>query len=361
MPETLTTPLYDIHKTYLENADKGPFFSGSLPERVWSPESEWIDFLGKKIASPIGIPAGPLLNSKWTALAARLGFDVLTYKTIRCREHPSHPLPNVMFVDTLGPIDCERIGASLHPLKEKPESSEDLAITNSFGNPSRDPGYLAMDIHLAARSLVKGQVLIVSVFGTGNSLDEMEQDFIKAALLAVSSGAHIIEANFSCPNVSSGGSLYSDPEAAYKLAKKIVRAIKPVPLIVKVGFLKDPQDLESILLSLAKAGVRGVCGINTIPMQVVDDGGSPSLGEGRKKSGICGAPIRPMALTFVKIARSIIDRHRLDLELLGCGGITLAEHFSQFLQAGVAVAMTATGMMWDPYLAIKYHKQKRAS
>jgi hypothetical protein len=37
-------------------------------------------FCGLPVASPLGMPAGPLLNSRWILHYAALGFDVLTYK-----------------------------------------------------------------------------------------------------------------------------------------------------------------------------------------------------------------------------------------------------------------------------------------
>src|SRR5579862_7914590 len=101
-------PIYDIHKSYLENAEQGPFFNGHIPKRILAPREKWIDFLGKKVSSRIGIPAGPLLNARWVALAAQLGYDVLTYKTIRSREHPSHPLPNMIYIDTHGMVTHQR-------------------------------------------------------------------------------------------------------------------------------------------------------------------------------------------------------------------------------------------------------------
>ena len=81
-------PIYDIRKTYLENADHGPFFNGPIPQRVLPPKEKWIDFLGFPVVSPIGVPAGPLLTSNWIALAGKLGFDIPTYKTIRSKDHP---------------------------------------------------------------------------------------------------------------------------------------------------------------------------------------------------------------------------------------------------------------------------------
>jgi dihydroorotate dehydrogenase len=50
----------------------------------------------------------------------------------------------------------------------------------------------------------------------------------------------------------------------------------------------------------------------------------------------------------------------LFLALLGCGGIMLPEHFDAFFEAGADVAMSATGLMWDPYLAMRYHARALA-
>jgi len=357
MSEELTVfqPIYDINKSYLENANEGPFFDQPVPERKWLPESEWIDFLGYRVASPIGVPAGPLLNSKWTTLAGRLGFDIPTYKTIRSYEHPSHPVPNVMFVETEGDLTLERMGGVIRPLHEEPNSPNELAITNSFGNPSRNLEYLQMDIHLAVHSLQKGQVLIVSVFGTGDSLDDMKEDFARAALVAKEAGAPIIEANFSCPNVSAGGTLYHDPKISYELAKALVEQVAPLPVVIKMGVFLSDDNMEEVLIALSRAGVRGVCGINTVPMKVLNGENEPALGEGRPQSGICGSPIRPLALEFVHSASRIIANNNLDLEILGCGGITKPHHFHEFLECGAQAALTATGMMWDPFLAYKWH------
>jgi len=351
-------PIYDIHKSYLDNSNEGPFFNRPVPERLWPPESEWIDFLGYKVASPIGVPAGPLLNSKWTTLAGRLGFDIPTYKTIRSYEHPSHPLPNVMFVETKGELTRDQMGGVVAPLSGEPNEMEQLAITNSFGNPSRSLDYLQMDIHLATHALEKGQVLIVSVFGTGETRQELQEDFVRAALVAKEAGAPIIEANFSCPNVSSGGTLFHDPELSYELADAIVKAVSPMPVVIKMGIFLSTDNMQRVLKSLSQAGVRAICGINTVPMKVITDGNKPALGENRLQSGICGSPIRPLALEFLDQAKKIITDQKLDLDIFGCGGITEPKHFDEFLSCGAKAALTATGMMWDPFLAYKWHQRR---
>lgn len=343
-------PLYDIHKSYAENASEGPFFEGSIPKR--SPKRTSIHLFGHEIFSPLGIPAGPLLNSRWIALAAQLGFDVLVYKTIRSFAHPGHELPNMIFVEPLG---SDQARAQEHP----PRDLEALTLTNSFGMPSKSPTFLLEDIDRANRSLSKGQVLIVSVVGTPNQGVSFADDFIRAAHLAREGGARIIEANFSCPNVSKKeGMLYLDPEGVYTLARALVRAIHPLPLIIKVGHFPTIALLNQVLQAIARAGAQGICGLNSVSMHVVDQKNQPALGAHRPTSGVCGAAIRTAALQFVRDASSLIQKDKLDLVLLGCGGIVQAEQFDDFLSAGATIAMTATGMMWDPFLAFRYHRNQ---
>src|SRR5262249_38777807 len=141
------------------------------------------------------------------------------------------------------------------------------------------------------------------------------------------------------------------------LGSALVKAIAPVPLIIKVGtFISDAQ-MHDIFCAAAKAGIRAISGINTVSMSVLDDQGRPALVPKRPTSGVCGGPIREVALHFIEQAAQINRLAKLDLTLIGVGGITLPEHFDEFLDAGADIAMTATGMMWDPYLAARYHQK----
>ncbi len=348
LPPVSYRPCYDIHKSYADNAACGPQFAGPIPKRVWTNSLQWGDFLGYKVASPIGIPAGPLLNAKWIAFAAAMGFDILTYKTMRSRPVASHPVPNVVMVQVTGSTATQ--------IFVEPQEIGDLGITNSFGNPSRDAAYLQEDILRARNALGQGQVLIVSVFGTGETLQEVSEDYTRAALIAKEAGAHIIEANFSCPNLSATeGSLYCDSYAAGMIASQMAKAIAPMPLIIKLGTFSSPAALKATFLALAKANVQAVCGINTVPMPIHKPDGTPAL-PGRPVGGVCGGPIRQTALDFVSQARRTIDAEGLDFSLLGCGGIMRANHFNEFLAAGADIAMAATGMMWDPYLALRWQQ-----
>lgn len=347
----LSKPIYDIKKSYIENVLQGPCFENSFPERIYKDKRDWISFLGFSLASPLGVPAGPLLTSSWIGLASKLGFDVLTYKTIRSFPYAGHPTPNVVYVKPLADLDkvieCEK----------EPDTLENLSITNSFGMPSMPPLFLQEDIAKAKALLKEGQVLIVSVVGSKDT-GSLQDDFVRTALLAKEAGADIIEANFSCPNVQSQeGSLYLDPENTKTIASALTKALNSTPLIIKVGHFEDPKRQKEILINLARAKVRAVAGINSVSKSVLKEDGSFALGKERKVSGVCGSLIRKCALDFVKLSKKIITSEKLDLELIGGGGIALPFHFDEVLESGAKIAMSATGMMWDPLIASKWHNK----
>lgn len=342
-------PVFDPDKSYMDNAEFGPFFEGVYPERKNT--KKHADFLGFPLASRLGVPAGPLLNSRWISFAAKMGFDILTYKTIRSVSHPGHPLPNILYVKREGDIAMQ--------IKDQPSVIDQLTITNSFGMPSRSPEYLLQDIEKANRSIGPNQIMIVSVTATPSDERSFLHDFIETASLAKNAGAKLIEANFSCPNVGKKeGCLYMSPDAVLEYASKLVDAINPLPLILKVGKFQDEKQLHEVCVNAAKAGVRAISGLNSVSMRVVNDKKDPALGKHRETSGICGAGIRKDALEFTRMAHKIIRKEKLDLVLMGVGGIVLPEHFTEFFEAGADFALTATGMMWDPYLAFRYHNLK---
>jgi dihydroorotate dehydrogenase len=347
----IKSKIYDHEKSYLENVSEGPSFSDPLPKRstLVNPPSRQIDFLGFRINSCLGVPAGPLLNAQWIALAARLGFDIPTYKTIRSAAHPGHPLPNILFVQR-NSQNAQKINA--------PEHFEDLSITNSFGMPSRSAEFLMEDIEKANASLFPGQVMIVSIVGTPNQGISFLDDFVQTAGLAKAAGAKIIEANFSCPNVDKAeGSLYTSAETVFEFVKKIKTAIHPIPLIIKVGSFQSKEQMRAVFLAAERGGCSAICGLNSVSIEVVDHNNEPALGIARKTSGICGGAIRQEALQFMQDAAAIKQSEKLNLTLMGCGGLMTPEHLQWMLDAGAHVAMSATGMMWDPYLAVKFHQK----
>src|SRR5581483_4607757 len=118
----LSTPFYDPTKSYDENYEHGPFGAFADGKVYKQPGKPTYHFLGQNVYLPFGIPAGPLLNSKFVKAAFEKGFDICVYKTVRADIFPCHPHPNVLFVDApknLYPEEVLRLHATASPKKIK--------------------------------------------------------------------------------------------------------------------------------------------------------------------------------------------------------------------------------------------------
>ncbi len=139
-------PFYDPGKSYEENFKKGPFgaFADKVSYAKSSNSSKKIyNFLGFKVNSPFGIPAGPLINGKFVKAALKKSFDIVTYKTVRSEKYPCHPWPNILSVKIEGDLTLEKAKNKIIANREYDKS---LSITNSFGVPSFDPEFWQKDI-----------------------------------------------------------------------------------------------------------------------------------------------------------------------------------------------------------------------
>lgn len=346
---------YDIDKSYDENYEHGPVFDGIIPKRK---PGKPVSIFGFEVNSRLGVPAGPLLNAKYIKLYAELGFDLPVYKTVRTVARKVHPAPNCIFVDTKGQLTADKIGTGLTALEAIPAAVSEITITNSFGIPSAEPQEWQADIALANSFMKKGQVMIVSCVGTPTVGQDIADDYVRCAVMAKDAGAKIIELNYSCPNVcSKEGVIYQDAELSAEISKRVKRAIGTTPLMIKVGFFKNTEQLAATITANAPF-VDGIAAINTISMNVYDTDGNQALpGEGRLKSGLCGAGIRNLSLDTVGRIATIRADNKFDFLLCGVGGITRPEDFEAYFALGADIAMSATGAMWNPLLAMEYHNR----
>ena len=333
-------PLYDVTKSFEYNLEHGPFFDGPLPVRIIPDRSTWQQIFGYEIISRVGVAACPIgARSRGIELASRLGFDIITHKTIRSQAVAAHPWPNV---------------ALLKPFK----SMAELSVTNSIGNASCELDWHCEQIAESRAALLPGQLLIVSIFGASVAGRTVIQDFAYLAARVCESGAQVVELNFSCPNADHG-ILFLDAELSFQITKAAVLAAGSIPVIVKVGLFVNLEAMRAFLIAIARAGARGVVGINTIPTRVLNDDGQPYFGPLREISGISGAPIFDRVCAWVQDAAQINVQEKLNLTIFGAGGITQPEQFDVFLNHGADIALTATGALWDPYLADKYHQRNQ--
>jgi len=348
----MLNPTYDVTKSTKWNRENGPLFEGDIPVRESFPTKTKIwDY---ELNSPFGVPAGPLFNSKFTKLYAELGFDVITYKTVRSVERIAHPNPNIVYVNPQEVVPGSEIQTT-----EPPENLENLTITNSFGINSLPPKEWQEDFGKAKSYMNDGQLLVLSITGTPEAPRELVEDYVYTAALAKDAGAEVIEMNFSCPNVKSGGegAIYLDPATSSEISEKVKNEVgNDVKVVIKLGFYEHKELLKEIVEANAPY-VDGIAAINTIKMAVRKPNGEQALpGDGRLHSGLCGAGIKKFSLETVRDLAEIRNHMGYDFVIFGVGGITSPQDIDEMLVTGADIAQSGTAAMWDPLLAYKYYQ-----
>ncbi len=355
---------YDPALSFEENYERGPFCdfpaeSQAGPDGTAEAGAGAKTFLGRPVRLPFGIPAGPLLNSRFIGAALHAGFDLPVYKTVRTRRWACHPWPNVLAVDVEG--------GRLHPSEGRLRghtnyASPSLSVTNSFGVPSFDPEVWQPDMAAAVKLAGPGQVVIGSFQGTpdaSGSVDAYIADFVQAARLVRETGAKIVEVNLSCPNEGTAHLLCFDTERARRVIEAIKAEIGDLPLIAKVAYFADEDALRRLVDGVGRAA-DAIAAINTISAEIVDEQDGQALpGEGRLRSGVGGSAILWAGLEMTERLVHLREELHLNFSIVGIGGVATPADYAAYRVAGADAVMSATAAMWNPRLAQQIRQEMR--
>ena len=174
--------MWRVDRSYAWNYSHAP----QLPRVRRLPQGPGGRLLGHHLNSPIGISAGPLLNARWVEGYARLGFDILTYATVRSKPQPALSLPNIRHIEN------REQGAVI---ARRAATNGDTTLAVSLGLPSMEPEVWRKDMRRARERLHPGQVLIASIVGTADPTSGVEgfiADYAQCATWAAEAGAHVI-------------------------------------------------------------------------------------------------------------------------------------------------------------------------
>ena len=347
---------YDVARTYDWNYRNGPVYDGPFPQVPGTPQKE---FLGLTVNSRLGIAAGLLLNANWVGMYGRLGFDILTYKTVRSQFRECQDLPNWVFVDRDDQIDPSRLDEAQKLLPQQPADYTAITSSVSFGMPSRAPDEWMPDVARARQALRPGQVLVVSVVASPqpeSDVSEMISDFGDLAAMAREAGAQVVEANLSCPNVCTAeGDIFLDADLSGRIAAAMHRGAGGIPVLLKLGHFADDDRIAQVLRAV-DGKAAGVVMVNGISRRVVGADGTAAFGAGREVSGILGRGIHRFSLDNVTTAIGIIARDRLALKVVAVGGVSTPEDAAHYFDAGAAAVMMGSAPMFDPTLAISFKR-----
>jgi len=295
---------------------------------------------GKRIRYPIGIASGPAPNFKWLALFSKLGYGILTYKTMRDREWHGHGMPNLLYVRG-------NFRTGFNAVDGKTDS-----ITNSLGMPTPKPSIWKQDARRVARS--KGDCFfVISVTATveGGGEEDMLRQFADLAVDSKRSGADAVELNLSCPNVlpGEGGETYTNAKLSGRVVDAVRRGVgSSFPIFVKVGYLSDYQALVEETYDDRVAYVA----INSVPGVVRDSLGEALFSDRGGKAGICGAAIREKARDAVSKLAGLRGKGR-EFTIIGLGGVLSAGDALALKKRGASVVECATGALLDPCMGLR--------
>ena len=344
-------PTYRLDRNFEWNAANGPTFAGPLPV---IPATPLKSFFGLPVRSRFGLAASLVLNARWLDLYSRLGFDLLTYKTVRRQARRAHPLPNWLFLDERSLPAFVDDRAALRASGGVPDRPLAATAAGSIGMPSSGPEFWVADIRRCREMLGAGQALIVSVVataGSDGSSDAFVAEFEELAEMVAAAGAQVVEANLSCPNVGQReGEVYRDAEMAGRIAAAVRRGAGGRPVLVKIGPVGDASELRALLRTLS-GQADGVVMINAPSRRIVDGLGQPAFGPDRPRAGVMGGAVFPLAIEQVRTAVEVVARDGLGIEVVAVGGITSAERVRAVFDAGAYAALTASAAAWNPWLA----------
>ncbi len=307
--------------------------------------------LGHRLNSPLGVAAGPLLNARWVEGYARLGFDILTYATVRSRPQPAYSLPNIRPVENREQVAVtRRISAN--------GAAATLAV--SLGFPSMEPEVWRKDMRRARERLAPGQVLIASVVGTaepGAGVEAFAEDYARCARWAAEAGADIIEVQLAVPDpFGEPGQMVHEhlPLAARILYR--VRTEVAVPVLAKLGLFRSPRLLHDTATKLAP-WTSGYVLVHAIPRRVVDEEGRAAFdGAGREWAEVVGAAMFPLASRQVEEMLAWRKAGAWEHAVLAVGGISTVERARALLRHGADAVLVATAALFDPLFAVEFRR-----
>lgn len=354
-------PPFDHLQSYWDNFYRGPRQSEGavVLER---PDPAGFDFLGFELSIPFGVPACAVTpHSEYVEYFANRGFDLITYKTVRGEAWNPHPSPNLAFATEIrGPITAEDCARSVCPTMypdELPQVSE-ASFVNSIGVPSLPIEKWQADLERSRSLIGPGQVLIVSVMGSPELLDQGDferqliEQFVRVASAADEAGAPIIELNLSCPNT--GGELVClDAELSGKITAAVRRAVGDTPILIKISHMDD-QAL-GMLVEACKPHMSGVVAINAVQVHAHGGDGGPFFrGRSNDFAGLSGVGIRELGLGVTRtLSRLRGDEGPTpeDWAIVGIGGVNSAADFQAYRDAGADAVQSCTGAWLNPHLA----------
>ena len=284
---------------------------------------------------------------------SRLGYDILTYATVRSTFWPAHALPNIRQVE-----NHEQVAVTTR----RTHVNGNLTIAVSMGLPSMEPDVWRKDVRRAKEKIREGQILIVSVVGTvppGGDPESLITDYVRCAAWAAEAGADAIEVHLARPDTffERNQMIYENVPLSAQILYR-VRTRVPVPVLAKIGPFRTPRALHDTATKLAP-WANGFVLVHGISRRVLDDKGNAAFeGDGRDRADVVGSDTFQVASRQVEEMISWRKAGAWDRAILAVGGLTTVERARQVLREGADAALVATAALFDPQFAVRFRQTR---
>jgi dihydroorotate dehydrogenase (NAD+) catalytic subunit len=168
----------------------------------------------------------------------------------------------------------------------------------------------------------------------------IEENVELAKILSHTEGIAAVELNVSCPNVKEGGIAFGQDITVFSRLLEKVRSVTRGVLIVKLS--PNVTDITLFAKAAKDIGVDAVSAVNTLLGMKIDvKTGKPYFAN--KVAGLSGPAIKPIALRMVY---QIVEK--VDIPVIGIGGIYCFEDALEFLMAGAKAIQIGTATLINP-------------
>ncbi|WP_027963130.1 dihydroorotate dehydrogenase [Halalkalibacillus halophilus] len=151
-----------------------------------------------------------------------------------------------------------------------------------------------------------------------------------------------LELNISCPNVKEGGVQFgTDPRQAADLTSLVKQATNK-PIFVKLS--PNVSDIGEIAEAVEQAGADGISMINTLTGMRIDLHTKQPIISNRT-GGLSGPAIKPIAIRMINEVRN-----RVNLPIIGMGGVASSEDVLEMLLAGADAVAVGTANFQNPMI-----------
>jgi dihydroorotate dehydrogenase (NAD+) catalytic subunit len=240
--------------------------------------------------------------------------------------------------EVMGVIDLDALGGIVtkavtpeprrgHPAPRVAEFRGGMLNAVGLANPGLD-AVADHDLPWLAARLRRARILVNVAGATVEDYAQVVERLSGAA------GVTAFELNASCPNTTAGGLEFgADAPGLAALVRRCRRATT-MPLVVKLS--PALPDIAAMARVVKEEGGDAVSLVNTLPGAIDGRLGNPS-------GGVSGPALLPIGVLATERVRA-----RVDLPVIGVGGIRTVADARAYLDAGAALVAIGTAALGDP-------------